>query len=366
MRSFFPEYPSAKLPVWRYYYQSAIKKAAQQSVYYKAMLALVFARNGEINIVKHDLLPSIRENATQSAQAGMYWKQFTTPSYFNDAIAQQSLLIDCFQELGRVIYDEYLSADITRMKTWLLLQKHQNRWRYAVSAVDACYAVLQGSDGWLTASQDIRLQLGDITIDKNFLSSLDTTGGFEYRIPGEKIQPGMGSVTLQRKSGNSAPGLGAVYWQYFDAMDQVQPAGTVLKLTKQLFIEMLNSKGRILEPVTEQTVLKPGDKLVTRLHLQCAQDMDYVHLKDLRASCLEPETVISGYQWKPGISYYQSASDVSMQFFIDHLNKGSYDIEYSSLVTHIGSFATGIANAECLYAPELTAHSGSGTIRVEE
>lgn len=366
MHSFFPEFTVSKLPVWRYYYQSALKKATQQSVYYKAMLSLVFARNGDVSIVRRELLPSVRENATISEKGVMYWKQLTIPSYFNDAIARQSMLIYCFQELERNISDAHLSNDITRMKTWLLLQKHQNRWLYSVSAADACYAVLQGSVSWLTDKQDIRLQVGDISVGRDFLSSLDTTGGFEYRIPGDKIQQGMGNITLQRKSGNTTPGIGAVYWQYFDAMDQVEPAGGILKVTKQLFVEREEKNGSLLDPVTEQTILKPGDKLVTRLHLQSGEDMDYVHLKDLRASCLEPETVISGYRWKPGISYYQSASDVSMHFFIDHLDKGSYDIEYTSRVTHIGSFATGIANATCLYAPELQAHSGSSTIRVEE
>ncbi|HVZ25733.1 MAG TPA: hypothetical protein VG842_06760, partial [Sediminibacterium sp.] len=250
--------------------------------------------------------------------------------------------------------------------TWLLLQKHQNYWSHTVSAVDACFAVLQDQQNWLTDKQDIRLQVGGIAVDNHFLSSLDTTGGFEYRIPGDKIQPRMGTIILQRKSGHTTPGIGAAYWQYFDAMDQVQPAGSVLKITKQIFIEKSNSKGPVLEPVTEQTVWKPGDKLVTRLHLQSDRDLDYVHLKDLRASCLEPENILSGYQWKPGIFYYQSASDVAMHFFIDHLYKGSYDIEYTLRVTHIGSFGTGIASVECLYAPELSAHSGSGTMRVEE
>jgi hypothetical protein len=50
--------------------------------------------------------------------------------------------------------------------------------------------------------------------------------------------------------------------------------------------------------------------------------MEYVHMKDMRASALEPVNVLSSYKWQGGLGYYESTRDVSTNFFFDHLRKG--------------------------------------------
>jgi uncharacterized protein YfaS (alpha-2-macroglobulin family) len=91
--------------------------------------------------------------------------------------------------------------------------------------------------------------------------------------------------------------------------------------------------------------------------------MEYVHLKDMRASCFEPVNVLSGYRYQGGLGYYEATKDASTNFFIGWLPQGTYVFEYPLRVTHEGNFSNGITSIQCMYAPEFSSHSEG--IRVE-
>jgi uncharacterized protein YfaS (alpha-2-macroglobulin family) len=151
--------------------------------------------------------------------------------------------------------------------------------------------------------------------------------------------------------------LGAVYWQYFEDLDKITFAETPLKLSKQLFVETNTDSGLVLTPVREGAAVKVGDKIKVRIELRVDRDMEYVHMKDMRASGLEPVNVLSGYHWQNGLGYYESTRDASTNFFFNALRKGTYVFEYPLFITHEGDFSNGITTIQCMYAPEFTAHS---------
>ena len=93
--------------------------------------------------------------------------------------------------------------------------------------------------------------------------------------------------------------------------------------------------------------------------------MEYVHLKDQRGSGTEPVDVLSGYRFQDGLAYYESTRDTASSFFIDYLPKGAYVFEYSTRVQLRGSYQTGIAEIQCMYAPELNSHSESINLTVK-
>ena len=119
----------------------------------------------------------------------------------------------------------------------------------------------------------------------------------------------------------------------------------------------MTKSGPVLEPVREGTQLNVGDKIKVRLEINSDRSMEYVHLKDMRASALEPSNVISGYRWKGTLGYYESTRDASTNFFISFLPKGTHVLEYSLFVTHAGIFSNGISTIQCMYAPEFTSHT---------
>lgn len=93
--------------------------------------------------------------------------------------------------------------------------------------------------------------------------------------------------------------------------------------------------------------------------------MEYIHLKDLRGSGFEPINVLSQYKWQDGLGYYESTRDLSTNFFMDYLPRGTYVFEYPLRATHAGEFSNGISTIQCMYAPEFSSHSEGTRVRIK-
>ena len=365
MRSFFPELPvpaSAKT-AYNHYRNQAKKFWMQQGKSTQAMTALVLSRTAD-KITPAAILKSLKETSILHEELGRYWKdnQFGLSWRWSQApIETQSLMVEAFNEISKDI------TTVDELRTWLIKNKQTNNWRTTKATADACYAMLLQGTNWLDHAPVVQIQLGTTTINSNSDAEAGT-GYFKQNIPVERIQPAMGNISV-KVSGNentpTASSWGAVYWQYFEDMDKVTTASTPLKLEKKLFIEKNSDRGPVLTPVTDGMSLQVGDKITVRIELRVDRDMEYVHMKDLRASALEPVNVLSGYKWQGGLGYYESTRDASTNFFFNQLRKGSYVFEYSLFVTHTGNFSNGITTIQCMYAPEFSAHSEGVRISIE-
>lgn len=118
-------------------------------------------------------------------------------------------------------------------------------------------------------------------------------------------------------------------------------------------------------PITVEDKIKVGDKIKVRIELKVDRDMEFVHMKDMRASALEPVNVLSQYKWQGGLGYYETTKDAGTHFFFDYLPKGTYVFEYSLHASVTGNFSNGITSIQCMYAPEFTAHSEGMRITIE-
>jgi uncharacterized protein YfaS (alpha-2-macroglobulin family) len=132
---------------------------------------------------------------------------------------------------------------------------------------------------------------------------------------------------------------------------------------KGLLNKHTTAKGQILKPVAG--TVSVGDELVVRLELRTDRDMEFVHLKDQRGSGTEPVSVLSQYKRQDGIGYYETTRDTATHFFISYLPKGTYVFEYSTRIQLKGHYQTGIAEIQCMYAPEFNSHSESTELEVK-
>ena len=249
----------------------------------------------------------------------------------------------------------------------MLKQKQTQNWKTTKATAEACYALLLGGSNWLAEEKEVVINLGSTTIKSTDDATQAGTGYFKKTITAEKVKPEMGNITVNiTKSSNQATtSWGGVYWQYFEDLDKITSAETPLKLKKQLFIERNSDKGPVLEALADGATLKVGDKVKVRIELKVDRDMEYVHMKDMRAACMEPVNVISQYKYQGGLGYYESTKDASTNFFFGWLNRGTYVFEYPMFVTHTGNFSNGITSIQCMYAPEFTSHSEGIRVSVE-
>jgi uncharacterized protein YfaS (alpha-2-macroglobulin family) len=344
---------------FEYYQKQATTYWTKFNPYMKGMIALSLFRADDLK-TSTDILGSLRETSVNNEETGMYWMQKGRSYWWYEApVEAQSLLIEAFSEIDKK------PADIDQMRLWLLKQKQTQNWESTKATADACYALLLSGSDWLANEPSVIITLGDKTIRSEAMHTQKGTGYFKVNYTGNDVKANMGDINLSVQHNNNSTSWGAVYWQYFEQMDKISFAATPLTVKKQLFIERNTEQGPELVAITPGNPLKIGDKVKARIEIIVDRDMEYVHLKDMRAAAFEPVNVISGYKWQGGLGYYEATRDASTNFFFNYLRKGKYVFEYGMFVTNKGDFSNGVATIQCMYAPEFSSHTAGSRVIVE-
>lgn len=365
MRSFFSNInrPKNTNEAWNYYLGQSKKYWLSQSLYSQGLLALIMNRN-EDRTTATKIIRSLDEKSISSEELGMYWKSNTASWFWYQApIETQSLMIEVFSEIEA---EPKRTTIVDNLKVWLLKNKQTNRWQTTKATSDAVYALLlQGSD-WLSVTDMVDIVLGDQKIDPSTMKDIKTeagTGYFKTSWNGNEIQPNMAIAKISKKGKGIA--WGALYWQYFENLDKITSAETPLSLKKKLFLKKNTDTGEEITEITKDTKLELGDLVRVRIELRSDRAMEFVHMKDMRASGLEPVNVISQYKWQDDLGYYESTKDASTNFFFDYLPKGVFVFEYDLRVNNKGDFSNGITTIQSMYAPEFSSHSEGTRVRIE-
>lgn len=360
-RSYFKDIdlPNRYKKAFDYFIGQAKKYWLEKGFYMQGMIALGLHRFGH-EAEPQDIIKSLREHAVKNEELGMYFKTASGWYWYQAPIETQALLIEAFDEVAN---DERAVED---MKVWLLKQKQTQSWPTTKSTSEACYALLLRGTDWLTTETAVEILVGSQKVDPKDMPDVQAeagTGYFKTAWAGSDITPEMGKVTVSKK--DQGVSWGALYWQYFEQLDKITSAETPLKLSKQLFLEKNSPTGKVITPVTSSTKLTPGDKVMVRIELRVDRAMEFVHMKDMRASGFEPINVLSQYKWQDGLGYYESTKDAATHFFFSWLPRGTHVFEYPLRVQHRGDFSNGITSIECMYAPEFRAHSEGVRVVVE-
>lgn len=362
LRSLTPDHPvpDYSQAAHAFYLEQASRFWVNFGPYVKGQLALALHRLGNQQ-ASRKIVASLRETAVDSPELGMHWKATDSYRWYDAPIEGQALLIEAFKEIAA---DD---ATVDRLRFWLLKQKQTQHWRTSKATADAVYALLlQGTD-WLAAEPNVTLVLGNRIIRSASEGSEAGTHYFKTRIEGAEVTSDMGNirVAVDQPVANGTA-WGAVYWQYFETLDQITSASTPLTLSRQLYIERNTDRGPVLEEIAANNPLRVGDRVKVRLTLYVDREMEYVHLKDLRATCFEPVNTLSGFRYQNGIGYYENTRDVATHFFFDRVRPGTYVFEYMVYVAQVGDFSDGISTIQCMYAPEFSSHSQGDRIKVRD
>ena len=356
-RSFWPRQAEAAAAktAYTYYREQAASYWPTQTRYLQAQIALALFRTAAKAPAAAEILRALAENALHSPELGMYWKEVRGGYYWREAPTEtQATLIEAFDE----VKNDQQSVD--EMKLWLLKQKQTHHWASTRATADACYALLLRGSDWLAPAQPLQVTVGGQAIRPEAAQA--GTGYFKTSWPAADIKPAQGNVTLTKPDAGVA--WGALYWQYFEDIDQVTAAALPLSLERELYRETRTAGGPVLEKLTSASPLKIGDALVVRLVLRTDRALEYVHLKDQRAAGLEPISQTSGYRYQNGLGYYESPRDAATNFFLSEVPRGTHVFEYRLRASQAGDFSGGLSQVQCLYAPEFGTHSAGTRFRV--
>lgn len=317
-------------------------------------LAIALKRFGDSETAT-DIMISLKERSVLDEEMGRYWARGpVSPWWYRAPIETQALLIEAFDEVARD------AEAVEQCKTWMLKQRQTQNWKTTKATADAVYALLLRGTDLLASDRLVEVTLGDRPLQPQHVEA--GTGFYEVRIPAAEIDAAMGKITVSK----SDPGVawGSIHWQYFEDIGEITASGdNPLQLTKRLFIKRNSETGPVLQPLEGPASV--GDELVVRLVLRTDRDLEYVHLRDHRGSGTEPVDVLSSYRWREGLGFYQATRDTATDFFIDYMRKGTYVFEYSTRIQLRGQYQTGMAQIQCMYAPEFQSHSESIGLQVE-
>ncbi|NJB84485.1 uncharacterized protein YfaS (alpha-2-macroglobulin family) [Lewinella marina] len=347
-------------PAVEFYRERALDSWTDYGLYEQALIALVADAHGDGTA--KTILESLRERALHADEFGMYWKYPRGFQWHNLPLETHTRLLEAF---GKI---DPRQEELDGMRLWLLSNKRTNRWPTTKATAAAVFALLNGGEQYRVEDEARPLVASWPGLPGNELGTrvralqqeAETgTGAFTLRLPAGEVTRDHSTVKL-RNRGNDLV-WGGVHWQYTELADRVEAsADGPLSLERQLF----KRDGDRLSPLAEGTTLQPGDRVTVRLTLSSDRDLDYVHLKDRRAATFEPVNALSSYTYSGGLGYYFAPGDVATNFFIDHLPRGTYTLEYDLFTTYAGNFSNGLGRVECMYAPEFGGNSEGGRVLV--
>ncbi|CAN5316555.1 hypothetical protein BH09BAC4_BH09BAC4_02340 [soil metagenome] len=355
-RSFYLNQPVDKT-VLAYLKQRVAAEWLKQSLQGQALSALALHRLGDVKTAG-DIIRSLGERTRESEELGTYWPDNTSGLYwYQTPIETQAYLIEAFDEI------KHDRVAVDNMKRWLLRQKQTQSWSSTKATTEAIYALLLRGSDWLGTGVSTQVSLGGQPIESRVTKSDAITGYEKVTYAASEIKSEMGVIQITKKA--DGPAWGALYWQHFEPLDRVMPGSTGLSVQKTLYVQHDSPGGPVISPVASQTAIKPGDLIKVRLVLKTDRAMEYVHLKDGRASGFEPVAALSGYKYQNGLGYYESPRDASTDFFMSYLPVGTHVFEYDLRVAQTGDFSAGVATVQCFYAPEFSAHSAGERVKVK-
>ncbi len=362
MRSYFKEMPLEKKykEAVDYYTKQSFNYWTDFKLYSRGLITLIAKRNDNQKIA-NEIYHSLEEKSITNEEMGMYWKT-NLPSWYwyQSPIQTQTTMIEVFNEMGAD------NKTMDNLKLWLLKNKQTNSWKTTKATTNAIYAILSTGSNWMNENELVKVKIGNQVIDPTKLENTKIevgTGYFKTSWNTSEIKPEMAEVNLEKNSKGVA--FGGLYWQYFEDLDKITSANTGIQIQKKLFLKKNTDEGVKLYKIDNKTVLKLGDLITVRIEIRSDREMEFIHLKDMRASGFEPVNTLSEYKYQDNLYYYESTKDASTNFFIDQLPKGVFVFEYDLRVNNQGNFSNGITTMQSMYAPEFSSHSNGIRVQIK-
>lgn len=363
VRSFYPaiKQSSELNKIIDYYLEQTEKYWNKKGLYQQGMLGLALHRLDRLPTIVQSIKASLAERALTNEELGTYWRADNGFYWYQLPIETHAMLMEFFTLVGTD------SDFVENTKIWLLKQKQTTNWKTTKATSAAIYALLISKDqkvtNWVIESDLVKMSIAgnEVIIDPNKVEA--GTGYFKKSWTASEIKSDMNTITLDNP--NESVAWGAAYYQYWEQLDKIKSyEDNPLTIHRDIYRVEMTDQGEQAIRVSPDDKISTGDKVRVRLKVVVDRPMEYVHLKDMRASGMEPVDVISTYKWQDGLGYYQSTKDLATHFFISYLPVGTYVLEYDMRASIPGLFSTGIANIQSMYAPEFGAHSEGRVVEI--
>ena len=319
----------------------------------KPRSALIFLRAGEKKLAM-ELVESIRDYLVED-ETGLFFARLQSGSYswISRALPAAVETLELFSDPAIMDIER-----ISGIKRWIVAQKRTNSWGRDLPTAEAVYGLTLGDPIGHELDKDAQVRI-----------DLPVVGGEAIRLEGDRLQVKMPFTSTVHPDtiltlSQSQPAVlwGSATATYTLPTAEVEARGKQIQITRETFLLRRGSKGDELLPLAEGQELRVGDRLRTRLTIRLEQSLDFVQVIDPRPGFTEPIIQKPGYEWGEGTGYYVEPKDTETNFYIDHLNRGTYLLSYDQYVARAGRFAGTVARIVSCYAPDYSAHTAAGIV----
>lgn len=320
----------------------------------KAIAAIILNSNGYSSTARQ-VLESLRQYAVYTPERGMHWPSLDNLGYFSTftKVSATAAALDAFHRV------DPSSADIDRIRQWLILEKQAQDWGSSTATTATIAAILESSPRFISVAKGATITVGGKEVERNSLQR--ATGSFNAVIT--DLTPAVGGEFKVVRPGDS-PSWGSIYIQYIGDMADIKASACDdVSIEKQLYL--LKGDGEGIS-ATDASALKVGDKVKVELVIKTGRDIDYVAIENRRPACFEPVEQLPRPIWSEGICFYRENRDAATNIFVTRLPKGVYRLSYEMVVNNAGNFTSGLATLQSQYCPALSAHSSGSTITVAD
>ena len=336
---------------------SALKRNHNdKDLYYRGLLIQALMNYDKADFARN-LAQKLIEESKYSDEMGRWWEENRGGYLWNEApIETQAVLIRALKAAG-------FETEANEAARWLLKQKETTAWESSVATAMAVMALIETSSGSLPdPDSGITVTIGNDRIDSG--ADADDSG-YMSRTWNGPVTPDKSLITVTSNSDGIS--WGALYHTFTQNLDNVDGSGNGMQLKRTLWRVIRDAQGERLEEVTPATILHKGDRIKVKLELTLDRTYEYLQLRSERPASFEPVSTKAGYTYNAAhdILYYGAPTNTSDDLYIERLQSGNYLIEYNLYVQRSGSFRTGTATVQCLYAPAYRAITPSTTLTVE-
>lgn len=293
------------------------------------------------------IVESLSQYASSNPEKGVWYANLKSRGSSESTILTTTRVLEAFLKVAPE------AKEVEGLRQYLLLAKQTLDWGENRALAQTVATLLDGKTDWHTLSDSLSISVDGRDISLDEVEKISGMVKIDLKSTAKEIQ-------IRRRA--NSPAWGGVISQYVAPILKVNEKGSgELKISKAVYAVTTDSKGVIATAGD----LKVGDKVRVTLTVTSDRDLDYVTIKDNRAACLEPSDQVSGYAESDGIWMYREIRNESTNLFIPFLPKGSHVISYDCNVDRAGEYSLGIATAQSLYAPQITAHSAGNLLETD-
>ena len=314
------------------------KDIKSQTIYEKAMTAVVLAKHGE-KTKAAEYVKSLKEYTVYTEEMGRYYDtRRANYSWYDYKIPTEVAAIEAIQLVA-----PQDKQTVDEMRRWLLQEKRTQTWNTPINSVNAIYAFLNGNSSTLTTSQPATA----LVVDGSPIDTSKASAGLGCV---KSAQPYHGEHTFTATKTSEGTSWGAVYAQFLQKTADIEASQSGITVKR----EVIAAK--------PQSTLTVGQRIRVRITIETTRDLDFVQVVDRRAACMEPVKQLSGYHH----GAYCSPKDNATHYFYRGLGKGKHVIETEYYIDRAGTYETGTCTVGCAYAPAFRATAPSTTLTITE